>query len=154
MNSTDDQYEKIVSYIDSNPLATLGTIDDAGWPHGAVVYIFADRDQQKVYFLTKNETKKFKNLAAHDRVSLTIANQAQNSTLQATGRASITRDPGVLDMVVKKMARVNSISSEWVPPVSRLDAGQYAVVQVELEHTRLAEFNAGPPGEEHMFTEI
>lgn len=153
MSNTTEQYEKIVSYIDSNPLATLGTVDADGSPHGAVVYVFADPEKPKLYFLTKNETKKFKNLRGRSKVSITIANRAENSTLQATGNSSVTRDSDILDMVVKKMARANSISSEWVPPVSKLDAGQYTVVQIDLDHARLAEFNGGPAGQ-HVFTEL
>lgn len=154
MDNTNKSYERIARYIDNNPLGVLGTVSDDGWPHGAVVYVFANPQQQKIYFLTKNETKKFKNLTAHDKVSVTVANQAQNSTLQATGQASVTRDPQILDMVVKKMARVNSVSTEWVPPVSKLDVGQYTIVQIDLEHARLAEFNAESSGEKYLFTEV
>jgi general stress protein 26 len=152
--STKEQYEKIASYIDNNPVAILGTIDENGGPYGAAVYLCADPHHPKAYLLTKNETRKFKNLSQRNKVSLTIANQKENSTLQATGRASVTHDSEILDMVLKKMVRANPFASEWVPPVSKLEAGQYAVVQIDLEYARLAEFNADGPGSDHIFTEI
>ena len=51
----EETYGKILVYIDHHPIATLGTIDTDGTPHGAIVYVCADDDRPMVYFITKQQ---------------------------------------------------------------------------------------------------
>jgi general stress protein 26 len=152
-NESNRSYDKISEYIDENPVSTLGTINLDGSPHGAVVYVCTDDHRRIVYFLTKIETRKYKNLVARNHVSLTIVNPAQNSTLQADGRAFVTRDPAVIDMVTKKITRGHASANEWLPPVAKIRAGAYAIVGVEIWHARLARFEGMAIGDEHIFTQ-
>ncbi|MET0779782.1 MAG: pyridoxamine 5'-phosphate oxidase family protein [Candidatus Saccharimonadales bacterium] len=146
-------YDKILSYVDYNPIATLGTLNLDGSPYGAVVYVCADDHRHVVYFLTKNKTKKYENLVARDRVSLTIVNPAENSTLQASGRAFVVDDTQVIDAVIKKVTRAHVSAAEWLPPIAKLHAGAFVVVGVEIWHARLAQFKGMTIGSEHIFTQ-
>jgi len=152
--SISEKYAKIASYMYDNPIATLGTVAEDGVPHGAVVYICPDDERHVVYFLTKNETKKYKNIQMRDIVSLTIVNPKQNSTLQATGKAFTVHDSQALDAVTKRMIHANPFASQWLPPVSKLEAGQYVVVGIKLTHARLAEFAGMELNREEIFTEV
>lgn len=149
-----DNYSKIVKYIDDNPIGTIGTINLDGSPHGAVVYFCADDDRHFVYFLTKTGTRKYNNISAHDKVSLTIANPTENSTLQAAGRAMAIHDSQAIDMVFAKLARTQSSGTEWLPPISKLRAGAYVIVGIEILHARLAQFQGMGIGDEHIFTQV
>lgn len=149
----ENAYSKIVEYIDFNPIATLGTVNLDGSPHGAAVYVCAIDGRHMVYFLTKTETRKYKNLSTRNRVSLTIVNSAENSTLQADGRAVTVRDSKVIDMVAKKITLAHSLAKEWLPPIAKLRAGAYVIVGVEIWHARLAKFEGMTIGDEHIFTE-
>jgi len=152
--SISEKYAKIASYINDNPIATLGTVGKDGDPHGAAVYVYADQEKKMVYFLTKNQTRKYINILANDNVSLTVVNPGQNSTLQASGQAFTERDSQALDAVTKQMVRANPLASEWIPPISKLEAGQYVVVGVKLKHARLAEFSGMEVNQEEIFTEV
>lgn len=149
-----DNYSKIAKYIDNNPIGTLGTINLNGSPHGAVVYFCADDNRHFVYFLTKTETQKYKNISADDKVSLTIANSGENSTLQAVGRAMTVRDSQAIDMVFQKITRAHASGTEWLPPISKLRAGAYVIVGIEILHARLAQFKGMSIGDEHIFTQV
>jgi len=152
--STAEKYAKIALYIERNPIATFGTVGKDGTPHGAVVYVCPDDVKRVVYFLTKNGTQKYKNIQTNDAVSLTIVNPAQNSTLQAKGKAFTVHDSQALDAVTKRMVRANPLASEWIPPVSKLEAGQYVVVGINITHARLAEFAGMDVTSEEIFTEV
>jgi len=147
-----ESYSKILSYIDQHPIATLGTINPDGSPHGAVVYICADNHQGTIYFVTKQETKKYQNLLGRDRVSITVVNPMDNSTLQADGRAFTVQNPAVIDMVMKKIAHEHVSAKDWLPPIAKLRAGAYEVVGVTLARARLAEFQGMAIGSEYIFT--
>lgn len=152
--SISENYIKIASYINKNPIATIGTIGEDSVPHGAAVYVYADQKEHTVYFLTKNKTQKYVNIQDNATVSLTIVSPKENSTLQATGEAFTARDSQALDAVTKQMVRANPTASEWIPPISRLEAGQYVVVGIKLKHARLAEFADMELTSEEIFTEV
>ncbi|HSW81430.1 MAG TPA: pyridoxamine 5'-phosphate oxidase family protein [Candidatus Saccharimonas sp.] len=148
-------YKKIVEYINENPLATLGTINDDGTPHGAVVYVCPDddTDTKMVYFLTKIGTHKYENLLERKKVSLTIVNPKENSTVQASGDAAPINDSHVIDMVMKKITRAHANAVEWLPPIAKLRAGAYTIVGVTVRQARLARFKNKAIGDPRIFTE-
>ncbi len=148
-----EPFAKILTYIDNNPLATLGTINLDGTPHGAIVYVCCDDYRHIAYFLTKTGTRKYKNLSARDQVSLTIVNPGENSTLQANGRAFSVHDSRIIDSVTKKITRVHGSAAEWLPPIAKIRAGAYVIIGVEIWHARLAEFKGMAIGDEHIFTQ-
>jgi general stress protein 26 len=144
----------IQTYIDRNPIATLGTINADGSPQGAVVYICADSRHPIVYFITKQATKKYENLIERNHVSLTIVNPKENSTLQSNGRAFEVQDPAIIDMVMGKIAHEHASATEWLPPIAKLRAGAYVIIGIELTHARLAQFKGMVIGDEHIFTKL
>ena len=153
MNEADPAYAKVMAYIDHHPAAVLGTVDEDTQPHGAVVYV-CTASHGAVCFVTKNLTKKYGNLAAHPQVSLTFYDEKESSTLQVAGKAFIADDPDMINYVMDKVAKLHSLQSDWLPPVSKVQAGEYAVVGVELTHARLAEFRGMGIGSDGIFTQI
>jgi len=147
------QYTKIADYINHNPLAVIGTLDEDGTPYGAVVYVCTDSHRPIIYFTTKDGTRKYKNLIARPTVSVTIVNPNESSTLQAKGQATQVRDPAVLDMITAKTTRAFASATEWLPPIAKLRAGGYAMVAIELTEARLAEYKGKVIGEAGIFTE-
>lgn len=154
MNENHETQSIIMSYIDINPIATLATVNADGTPYGAIVYICTDNHQPIVYFITKNETKKYKNLSANNKVSLTITHPIENSTLQANGIAKEVREPVLLDEVMQKLAKLHVNVHEWLPPIAKIRAGAYVLVGVTLEWARLAQFENMRIGDEHIFKQM
>lgn len=154
MDNSSENRASILTYIDTNPVATLGTINEDGSPHGSIVYVCSDDHHSIVYFLTKSETRKYKNLTANNRVSLTIANPSDNSTLQASGTAAEIQDAQVIDAIMSKLTRLHVNAVDWLPPISKLRAGPYVIVGITLEYARLAEFQGMSIGDERIFTRM
>ena len=121
MSDSATQHE-IAAYIRANPVAVLGTIDEHGLPHGAAIYACLTSADQ-LYFVTKIETQKFKNLTNNPQVSLTIINPNENSSLQAAGQAHIEKDPRVINNVMGKIAAIYAQSADWLPPLTKIRAG-------------------------------
>lgn len=149
--TTDASFSKIISFIDANPIATIGTINSDGTPHGAIVYMCADNDHS-LYFITKSETTKYRNLLERPQVCVTIVNQKANSMLQANGQAFVVNEPYIIDTVFKQITRAHGFADEWLPPIAKLRAGHYVMVGVRLQSARLAEFKGARIGSEHIFT--
>lgn len=150
----DGTYDEVKAYFEANPLAVVGTTNLDGSPHGAVVYVCADDARHTVYFLTKTETRKYKNLEARDKVSLTITNPEERSTLQADGRAATVHDSAVREKIIKKISNAHATAAEWLPPIAKLNAGTYVVVAVDVWHARIARYKGMTVGDEHIFAQV
>lgn len=146
-------HTKIMEYIEYHSAAVLGTTNDDGSPHGAVVYVCTEGDSQ-VFFLTKTETQKYQNLSAREQVSLTFFEEGSMTTLQASGRAYVVEDAATIDAVMRRLTRIASAASDWLPPISKLRAGSYTIVGIDLGHARLAEYGGEGIGSQHIFTEF
>lgn len=148
-----EAYFKIMNYIKQNPLATLSTVNDDGTPHGAVVYV-CGLSNQTVCFITKNLTQKYINITERPTVCITIGNDKDNSTLQLTGQASVVSDAELMDTILKKITQIHARMAEWLPPLAKLRAGNYAVIAVKITSGRLGEFKGLGIGSKDIFTEI
>jgi general stress protein 26 len=149
-----DTYNQILSYVDKNPIATLSTINPDGSPHGAIVYVVADDYRHVIYCLTKTQTRKYTNLKKYPSVSLTIVRPSDNSTLQTSGRAFEVHDMKIIDSVMKKVAQITAVAPEWLPPLSKLNAGELVLIGIDLTYARLAHFKDRAIGDESIFIEM
>lgn len=148
-----EAYFKIMNYIEQHPLAALSTVNDDGTPHGAMVYV-CGLSNQTVCFITKNLTKKYVNITERPDVSLTIGDDADSSTLQLTGKASVVNNPELMDTILRKITHIHARMAEWLPPLAKLRAGNYAIIAVKITHARLGEFRGLDIGSNQLFTEI
>ena len=147
MDQTNPSYDKIMHYIEQNPAGVLGTAGEDG-PHGAVVYVIP-ASHATLCFVTKNQTKKYANILAQPQVCLTFFNEKESTTLQAVGKAYVADDKqGLKELIMNRMAQAHATQSNWLPPVTELAGGDYAVIGVELSYARLTDFSqmdvAGP----------
>lgn len=144
--------QEIIQYITDHPLMALGTVDEKGHPHGAAVYVYA-ATAERLYFITKTETKKFKNLLHTPYASVTIGDASENSTLQAGGTTKVVESAILIEKVMQEFTHIYAKSVDWLPPIAKIRAGAYQVVEITLKYTRLAQFKDKHAGDEHIFHE-
>lgn len=152
MSITSHTQEEIIHYIRHNPIMVLSTINSRGMPQGAAIYAYAPA-ADKIYFVTKTETEKYQNLIHNPNVSLTSYDGQHNSTLQAEGTARIVDNAQLIGMVMQKMTRIYAKSADWLPPIAKISAGPYQVIEVTLHRTRLGNFQGKHAGNPHIYQE-
>lgn len=141
MDEANPNYTKIMEYIERNPAAVLSTTSEDG-PHGAVVYLIP-ASHGTLCFVTKSQTKKYQNIVDHGSVSLTFFNERESTTLQITGNAYVADNShGLKEIVMEKMTRSHAMVSSWLPPVTKIESGEYAVIGIEIKYARLSDFGA------------
>lgn len=154
MSNNIEAQSRIMSYIDINPIATVGTVNTDGTPHGSIVYVCTDSARPIVYFITKAETAKYKNIQTNNHVSVTITHPTENSTLQANGTAHEVQDAQVIDEVMNKITKLHVNAQDWLPPIAKIRAGAYVMIAITLQSARLAEFDGMNIGDERIFTQL
>ncbi len=128
-----------MQYIEQNPAGVLSTAGQDG-PHGAVIYVIP-ASHATLCFVTKNQTKKYTNILKQPQVCLTFFNEKESTTLQATGKAYVADDKqGLKELIMNRMAEAHATQSNWLPPVTELNSGEYAVIGIELSYARLTDF--------------
>ena len=139
MDETSTDYAKIMAYIDRNPAAVISTVSDDG-PHGAVIYVIT-ASHGTLCFVTKNQTKKYQDIVDHPAISLTFFNEREATTLQIAGRAFVADNhQGLKEIVMDKITKAHATTANWLPPVTKLANGEYAVIGVEVKTARLADY--------------
>lgn len=81
--------------LERNMVMRLATVDRDGYPHVTPIWYVADREGDKVYFSTPEDTRKARDVRAFPKVSLTVDEGAYYFELQAVvleGTVSVVED--------------------------------------------------------------
>ena len=98
----------------------VSSVNPEGQPHAALVYFIFDRDAFELYFMTKDTTRKFKNIQVNNKVAAVIGTKDEAATVQIEGTAEIITDHNQqMDMLKKLLEVANGGSGNW-PAVMRL----------------------------------
>lgn len=81
---TSESRSRIVDFLNQQGVGVLATADSSGKPHAATVYVTSD-EPLNLYFVTKRDTQKCRNLQANPRAAIAVYNAATQTTLQAEG---------------------------------------------------------------------
>ena len=131
---------QIVSYINSHQLCVLGTVGPDGKPFSATMYVVSD-DHLNLYFMTKEETTKSRNLVSNPYVFLTFSDEPELSTLQISGTARLL-DPKTDGQASYELLRgLRQKVNEVKLPVAKLNAGGYVIFKIEIERATLTNYH-------------
>ena len=131
----------LARYINEHPLVVLSTVDASGKPHGSTLYVGSD-EHLNIYFMTKTGTGKYTNIQAMPFVAITASGEDDQTTLQIHGQAIEVTDPEEGNAVFEVLHSVRHNSHDFRLPISKLNAGTYAVFRVMVDDAVLTEYEA------------
>lgn len=136
----ENRQTKAYKFLLSHELGVISTVSDEGELSSAVIYYFSD-DDFNIYFVTKSNTQKYRNIAANGKIALTIYDEPKRFTLQARGTASEVKEQDTQSRIMNHLAKVRGDSEHaWFPPVALLEGGDYALLKVHLDHIQIADY--------------
>lgn len=129
------------AFLQTHNVGVLSTFDRGGSPHGAVVYYVVD--QENIYFLTKSETAKAKNILAHPQVALTIFEDYTLQSLQLRGLAEAEHNQLITTRVFEIITRELQYDGEnSTPPVTKILEGSYVVFRITVTEATYQQFRS------------
>lgn len=132
--------EHLSSFLSKNQVGILATADSTGKPHAATIY-FTFNQQFDLYFVTKKDTQKSRNLQNNNRAAIAVYDASSQATVQAEGTVVEVVDPKQLEWIFNDIWRIASIASPGSPPPqSQLLAGGYVVYKLAAPSIRIATF--------------
>lgn len=134
--------QKAQLLIDNNPLAVISLNKKHEAPHSSSVFVVRS-DPFDLYFVTKSDTEKYRCLQTDNKISVTFSNFESQQTIQSTGEAEeITAEGGTMEELFKKLAHIKPKGDiNWLPPIVKLNSGDYAIFQIKLDNLRYADFS-------------
>ncbi len=109
---------EIIRFLESNEskLGALSTIGDDA-PQVAFVYFAVDKDLN-IYFLTKADTGKYKNIMKNPMVAFAVASENPAGTVQLKGKAEVVTDADLQRDLFPKIIE-HAKSRTGFPPIEQ-----------------------------------
>jgi nitroimidazol reductase NimA-like FMN-containing flavoprotein (pyridoxamine 5'-phosphate oxidase superfamily) len=135
---------EITSFLKRNHVAVLATSNkETGTPHAATIF-YATDSQTNLYFLTKEDTAKSKNLTTNPRAAIVVYEAEMLRTAQISGSVSKVDDPAMMEKALRIMAKFSKQTAQTdQPPISKLDAGEYILYRLTPQSIRLGDYKYG-----------
>jgi general stress protein 26 len=112
-------------------IATQGKTE----PYTNLVSFLIGRDFKKIYFPTFKNTRKFKNLSEHSRISILIDNRGNNPkdienaiTVTAVGKTNVVKDSKIVNLFLKKHSYLEEFVNSTDCAMIEIDIEKYIVV--------------------------
>ncbi len=134
--------EMLLNFLHSYDVAVLATIKPGNISHAATIYYYVD-DNFNFYFVTKNETSKFKNIENNHSVSLVITDSVTLQTIQVEGNAEeVDYTKEYAPMMAKYNETLSENRQEWdkIPLNHVPDSGYFAFVKVTPTWIRWSDY--------------
>lgn len=138
--------EKIYKYLSSRRSGVLATVSPNHTPHAAAIY-YSISPKFEISFITKQDTKKAHNITKNNRVILVVCDDAAQIMAQVIGKASdITHTPEAEDVFASAIKAAHDTSLSGVPPISKLNVGNYVAYRITPNIVRMADFSRAQSG--------
>ncbi len=116
-------------FLKTHYVGVISTVSPGGEPWNTVVYYVADNSGD-IFFFTKNQTKKYDNLAQNPKVAFVVYDAEHRITTQISGRASVVEDQMQINQFFDRIDQVLDIESHPLPIEKLRDAGNYTVIKI------------------------
>ncbi|MFI5212601.1 MAG: pyridoxamine 5'-phosphate oxidase family protein [Candidatus Saccharimonadales bacterium] len=152
--SSPETVELIRNFLHTQHSGILATADDAANPHAAVIY-FTFEEDFCLYFITKTETQKYKNIDENKNVAFAVYNEQDQISVQITGHVEVIKDRDKLQTVLNNMYKYSAeISHRELPPLEKLFAGEYVALRLMPQVIKMAVFARPDSGADDIFETI
>lgn len=149
-----ERNEKIFEFLTTHPVGVLSLVDPNNNPHATVIYFSVDTDFN-IFFTTKSDTHKHDNLKHNKHAMFTVFEPVSQTTVQIIGEALLVDGEAKSQEVFRSTVAASMATSEGgIPPISKLQAGDYVAYQLTPKQIRMAVYVRPDSGGYEMFETI
>ena len=131
---------QVLDFLHQQSLMTLSTVSPSGQPEAATLFYLFDSDFT-FYFVTREETRKVKNINKNPKVAIVISDD-KTMNIQVEGRAVELNGVNVISDLLSQVSQkaLPEESAEFWPPVMRMEGGEYKFYKVSPTMVRVFDF--------------
>lgn len=133
--------DRAYAFLQDRRSGVLSTVDVvAGRPHASVIYYSVAPDRT-IRFLTKENTRKAWNLSDGGPVMFVVYDEHEQAVVQISGTAIQVEGAAETHRQFMRTLRASLATSDSaVPPVAKIEAGDYVEYAITPEEIRFAEY--------------
>jgi general stress protein 26 len=123
-------HQKVHQFLKHHPMGVLATADIHGSPWGAAIYFFAD-ENFNIFFVTRADTRKYKNIEENARVVLTVVDEPTQTSVQIAGTVTKVPPQDYMDVVFHKLEKIRpSHDASWTSPPTKIHKGNFMPLRI------------------------
>ena len=149
--NTEDKIAEVLSSL-HQPLGVISTVNEECHPELASLYYVHD-DALNIYFITREGSRKYKNITKNPHVAFVITTEHPARTIQLEGVAAKDTDPREEN---EYFAKLVALASEHLimPPVSQIEDGEMLFMKMTTRWARLGDFEIMKEGDKFIETNL
>jgi pyridoxine/pyridoxamine 5'-phosphate oxidase len=146
---------RVLNFLNNHKSGVLATVSNNKMPHASVIYYHID-STFTITFLSKARTQKSQDIKRNPNATLVIYDEASQTTVQVQGAVFELTDSKAVSDVFRNTLRASLITSKLgVPPIAKLNAGQYIAYKLAPSEIRMAVYARPDSGNyERLFETI
>ena len=139
--------EKIISFLgfQKSRLGVISTVNEESKPESAFVY-YAFDENLNIYFVTKDSSRKFKNIVKNKNVAFAMATENPPQTLQMEGVAAVHSDLENQKHLFQELVGLAS-AKHFSPPISQQTRGGLQFIKITPTWMRFGNFEVRKHGD-------
>lgn len=148
--------EAVREFLKNQHLAVVSTADLDTNLEASLVYFIAD-ECFNIFFLSKTETTKVKNINKNPKVAIVIGLENKPKSIKASGTAEVVNGSSEYADIKKRLInRITERSNYW-PPLNNLDKGSLTLVKItptSMSYYDATNFGNNAATEEEVYFKI
>lgn len=139
--------DKVIAFLglEKSRLGVVSTVSKENKPESALVY-FAFDENLNIYFATKDNSRKYKNILQNKNVSFVMATVNPPQTLQLEGTASVHNDTGDQKHLFQELVGLASVK-HFSAPITQQSTGGLQFIKISPTWVRFGNFEARKHGD-------
>ena len=139
--------EKIMAFLglQKSRFGVVSTVNEENKPESAFLY-FAFDENLNIYFVTKDTSRKFKNIVKNSNVSFASATENPPQTLQLEGTAAVHSDIENQKHLFQELVGLAS-AKHFSPPISQQTRGGLQFIKITPTWMRFGNFEVRKHGD-------
>lgn len=132
-------------------LGTISTISSNIKPEAASIYFVFDKNLN-IFFITRKESRKYKNILNNNRASFVITTEKPPKTVQLEGvvEETSTKEQGThFSNLIATASRHN-----FMPPVSQLNDSEMVFMKIKTTWARMGDFEVLKEGDKFIEVDL
>jgi uncharacterized pyridoxamine 5'-phosphate oxidase family protein len=130
---------EVQQFLTAHSVATLSTVSvENDYPY-AVPMFYATGDGPSVFFVSHNDSRKIRNIAAHPHTGVTIIDTQHLTTLQLQGTAIVGNQDAA--MIKKVLEIATTGSGDTLPPLMKIPSSSILLVSFSIAWYKLSSYS-------------
>jgi len=132
-----------IEFLKTNRLGVVATVNSERRPECATVHYFFDEDSWAIYLITRDSSRKYKNMIENPNVAFVVGTEMGRSTIQIEGMAHIIDKEETEEFIKKShvLKLVDNMVGDKTDPFFDFTGSDFKIFHIRISWARMMFFD-------------